>query len=155
MSKTHNTGVRLLPFLFARTRIESSILLRFHHKTLLASQQEAWMLQSIAPATQKLSRGIRSHPPVLGPFFNLERHLAQVAWSLSALNLIYIPQSAHALDQGGVEPRQAVSPRPRTIPLRYSVGYPPVLEPDFSMQKHSVSRTGFWYCCDRDFFTFY
>ena len=45
-------------------------------------------------------------------FFLLERHLAQVAWSLSVLNLICIPQSTHALDQGGVEPRQAVSPRP-------------------------------------------
>ena len=45
-------------------------------------------------------------------FFLLERHLAQVAWSLSVLNLICIPQSTYALDQGGVEPRQAVSPRP-------------------------------------------
>ena len=45
-------------------------------------------------------------------FFLLERHLAQVAWSLNVLNLICIPQSTHALDQGGVEPRQAVSPRP-------------------------------------------
>ena len=35
-----------------------------------------------------------------------------MAWSLSVLNLICIPQSTHALDQGGVEPRQAVSPRP-------------------------------------------
>ena len=41
------------------------------------------------------------------------------------LNFICIPQSTRALDQGGVEPRQAVSPkalRPWTIPLRYSVG---------------------------------
>ena len=45
-------------------------------------------------------------------FFLLERHLAQVAWSLNVLNLICIPQSTHALDQAGVEPRQAVSPRP-------------------------------------------
>ena len=42
------------------------------------------------------------------------------------LSFICIPQSARALDQGGVEPRQAVSPkalRPWTIPLRYSVGF--------------------------------
>ena len=42
------------------------------------------------------------------------------------LSFICIPQSTRALDQGGVEPRQAVSPkalRPWTIPLRYSVGY--------------------------------
>ena len=41
------------------------------------------------------------------------------------LSFICIPQSARALDQGGVEPRQAVSPKalgPWTIPLRYSVG---------------------------------
>ena len=41
------------------------------------------------------------------------------------LSFICIPQSTRALDQGGVEPRQAVSPkalRPWTIPLRYSVG---------------------------------
>ena len=31
----------------------------------------------------------------------VERHLAQVAWSLSVLNLICIPQSTYALDQGG------------------------------------------------------
>ena len=40
-------------------------------------------------------------------------------------SFICIPQSTRALDQGGVEPRQAVSPkalRPWTIPLRYSVG---------------------------------
>ena len=43
------------------------------------------------------------------------------------LSFICIPQSTRALDQGGVEPRQAVSPkalRPWTIPLRYSVGSP-------------------------------
>ena len=51
-------------------------------------------------------------PITIKVFFLLERHLAQVAWSLSVLNLICIPQSTHALDQGGVEPRQAVSPRP-------------------------------------------
>ena len=42
------------------------------------------------------------------------------------LSFICIPQSTRALDQGGVEPRQAVSPkalRPWTIPLRYSVGW--------------------------------
>ena len=42
------------------------------------------------------------------------------------LSFICIPQSIRALDQGGVEPRQAVSPkalRPWTIPLRYSVGW--------------------------------
>ena len=42
------------------------------------------------------------------------------------LSFSCIPQSARALDQGGVEPRQAVSPkalRPWTIPLRYSVGF--------------------------------
>ena len=41
------------------------------------------------------------------------------------LSFICIPQSTRALDQGGVEPRQAASPkalRPWTIPLRYSVG---------------------------------
>ena len=41
------------------------------------------------------------------------------------LSFICIPQSTRALDQGGVEPRQAVSPkalRPWTIPLRCSVG---------------------------------
>ena len=41
------------------------------------------------------------------------------------MSFICIPQSTRALDQGGVEPRQAVSPkalRPWTIPLRYSVG---------------------------------
>ena len=58
---------------------------------------------------------VSDNGPLLGPcplFFFLERHLAQVAWSLSVLNLICIPQSTHALDQGGVELRQAVSPRP-------------------------------------------
>ena len=48
----------------------------------------------------------------LGTFCLLERHLAQVAWSLSVLNLICIPQSTHALDQRRIYPRQAVSPRP-------------------------------------------
>ena len=48
----------------------------------------------------------------LWDFFFLERHLAQKARSLSVLNLICIPQSTNTLDQGGVEPRQAVSPRP-------------------------------------------
>ena len=47
-------------------------------------------------------------------------------WPLRCdLSFICIPQSTRALDQGGVEPRQAVSPkalRPWTIPLRYSVG---------------------------------
>ena len=41
------------------------------------------------------------------------------------LSFICIPQSTRTLDQRGVEPRQAVSPkalRPWTIPLRYSVG---------------------------------
>ena len=41
------------------------------------------------------------------------------------LSFICIPQSTRALDQGGVEPRQAVSPkalRPWTMPRRYSVG---------------------------------
>ena len=66
--------------------------------------------------------------------FLLERHLARVAWSLTVLNLICIPQSTHALDQGGVEPRQAVSPRPeakddtaslqRRLPLS-TFGLPP------------------------------
>ena len=52
------------------------------------------------------------YEPNKNNFFLFERHLAQVAWSPSASNLICIPQSTHALDQGGVEPRQAVSLRP-------------------------------------------
>ena len=59
------------------------------------------------------------------PFFCCERLSASMARSLH-LSFICIPQSTRALDQGGVEPRQAVSPkalRPWTIPLRYSVGY--------------------------------
>ena len=59
-------------------------------------------------------------------FFCCERLSASMARSLH-LSFICIPQSARALDQGGVEPRQAVSPkalRPWTIPLRYSVGCP-------------------------------
>ena len=42
------------------------------------------------------------------------------------LRFLCSPQSTRALDQGGVEPQQAVSPealRPWTIPLRYSVGW--------------------------------
>ena len=57
-------------------------------------------------------------------FFFLRAPFGQYGPSLH-LSFIYIPQSARALDQGGVEPRQAVSPkalRPWTIPLRYSVG---------------------------------
>ena len=57
-------------------------------------------------------------------FFFCERLSASMARSLH-LSFICIPQSTRALDQGGVEPRQAVSPkalRPWTIPLRYSVG---------------------------------
>ena len=57
-------------------------------------------------------------------FFCCERLSASMARSLH-LSFICRPQSARALDQGGVEPRQAVSPkalRPWTIPLRYSVG---------------------------------
>ena len=57
--------------------------------------------------------------------FCCERLSASMARSLH-LSFICIPQSTRALDQGGVEPRQAVSPkalRPWTIPLRYSVGY--------------------------------
>ena len=57
-------------------------------------------------------------------FFCCERLSASMARSLH-LSFICIPQSTRALDQGGVEPRQAVSPkalRPWTIPLRYSVG---------------------------------
>ena len=37
--------------------------------------------------------------------------MGHVPWSLR-LSFNCIPQSTHALDQGGVEPRQAVSPRP-------------------------------------------
>ena len=57
-------------------------------------------------------------------FFCCERLSASMARSLH-LSFICIPQSTRALDQGGVEPRQGVSPkalRPWTIPLRYSVG---------------------------------
>ena len=57
-------------------------------------------------------------------FFCCERLSASMARSLH-LSFICIPQSTRALDQGGVESRQAVSPkalRPWTIPLRYSVG---------------------------------
>ena len=57
-------------------------------------------------------------------FFCCERLSASMARSLH-LSFICIPQSTRALDQGGVEPRQAVSPkalRPWTTPLRYSVG---------------------------------
>ena len=53
-------------------------------------------------------------------FFCCERLSASMARSLH-LSFICIPQSTRALDQGGVEPRQAVSPkalRPWTIPLR-------------------------------------
>ena len=44
-------------------------------------------------------------------FFCCERLSASMARSLH-LSFICIPQSTRALDQGGVEPRQAVSPRP-------------------------------------------
>ena len=57
-------------------------------------------------------------------FLCCERLSASMARSLH-LSFICIPQSTRALDQGGVEPRQAVSPkalRPWTIPFRYSVG---------------------------------
>ena len=62
--------------------------------------------------------------PTSGIFFCCERLSASMARSLH-LSFICIPQSTRALDQGGAEPRQAVSPkalRPWTIPLRYSVG---------------------------------
>ena len=64
------------------------------------------------------------HPVSKASFFCCERLSASMARSLH-LSFICIPQSTRALDQGGVEPRQAVSPkalRPWTIPLRYSVG---------------------------------
>ena len=51
-------------------------------------------------------------------FFFCERLSASMARSLH-LSFICIPQSTRALDQGGIEPRQAVSPkalRPWTIP---------------------------------------
>ena len=44
-------------------------------------------------------------------FFFVARLSASMARSLH-LSFICIPQSTRALDQGGVEPRQAVSPRP-------------------------------------------
>ena len=44
-------------------------------------------------------------------FFCCERLSASMARSLH-LSFICIPRSTRALDQGGVEPRQAVSPRP-------------------------------------------
>ena len=66
----------------------------------------------IRPFECNVTGNDEGYAPVKASFFLLERHLAQAAWSLSVLNLICIPQSTHALDQGGVEPRQAVSPRP-------------------------------------------
>ena len=69
-------------------------------------------------------------------FLHLNEYLRNIFFVASAfrpvwpgrcdLSFICIPQSTRALDQGGVEPRQAVSPkalRPWTIPLRYSVGW--------------------------------
>ena len=49
--------------------------------------------------------------PFSSVFFCCERLSASMARSLH-LSFICIPQSTRALDQGGVEPRQAVSPRP-------------------------------------------
>ena len=71
------------------------------------------LLSAVECITMRMEEQLYSGPSSTGSIhFLLERHLAQVAWSLSVLNLICIPQSTHALDQGGVEPRQAVSPRP-------------------------------------------
>ena len=56
-------------------------------------------------------------------FFCCERLSASMARSLH-LSFICIPQSTRALDQGGVEPRQAVSPkalRPWTIEIEHLV----------------------------------
>ena len=72
-------------------------------------------------------------------FFCCERLSASMARSLH-LSFICIPQSTRALDQGGVEPRQAVSPkalRPWTIPLRYSVGYREIEM--FHLPSHSIA----------------
>ena len=83
------------------------------------------------PAATSSNSAIESSDPKLPTcghrascFFCCERLSASMARSLH-LSFICIPQSTRALDQGGVEPRQAVSPkalRPWTIPLRYSVG---------------------------------
>ena len=60
-------------------------------------------------------------------FFGLQKRIRILVQFLgSLLGASSVPQSTRALDQGGVEPRQAVSPkalRPWTIPLRYSVGW--------------------------------
>ena len=67
---------------------------------------------------------VRNFDGTFYALFCCERLSASMARSLH-LSFICIPQSTRALDQGGVEPRQAVSPkalRPWTIPLRYSVG---------------------------------
>ena len=63
MSETHREGVRLLSFLFAHTRIDSSILLRFHHKTLLASQQEAYAIATQHQLSKKLPLRIMNSTP--------------------------------------------------------------------------------------------
>ena len=67
------------------------------------------------------------HPPISTSavfFFLLRAPFGQYG-PVAATWALFVYRSRLALDQGGVEPRQAVSPkalRPWTIPLRYSVG---------------------------------
>ena len=71
------------------------------HEGSLNTQCNSWPNGSSWPWSQpELSRN----------FFFCERLSASMARSLQ-LSFICIPQSARALDQGGVEPRQAVSPK--------------------------------------------
>ena len=95
MSETHRKGVRLLSFLFAHTRIDSSILLRFHHKTLLASQQEARRFALVT-----LARSIHLRP--LSPFgCASDRKGLGPGMHLPFGSLTGIPRAREQAPQGG------------------------------------------------------
>ena len=100
-------------------------------KAVLQSLLTTLLRRFLTPRHQKMNiphddwfRAVVLPIVAVSDFFCCERLSASMARSLQ-LSFICIPQSARALDQGGVEPRQAVSPkalRPWTIPLCYSVG---------------------------------
>ena len=87
----------------------------FEHLLVITLSTWAEPLRKKNGAHNVVKRGIRTMLLLLGIppklIFCCERLSASMARSLH-LSFICIPRSTRALDQGGVEPRQAVSPRP-------------------------------------------
>ena len=105
-------------------RRQEVLTARSDAKTVAESAMEVSYVMQLSQALLEAGDIIQESTLARHRFFFCERLSAGMARSLH-LSFICIPQSTRALDQGGVEPRQAVSPkalRPWTIPLRYSVG---------------------------------